>query len=428
MQKKKFSKSKAPNRDDRLPIVANLYKVGLVTDEIGFLLSLSSATIRSDISNIKDETLFEDRPSSKQAIFKRVLYEYAWIMVERMDNRWNNHLELLEIYLSQWLGIDQILLILKALGEKLISIQPDKPENQGYANLLYEIFPQIASMEKRACLNFWRQYLRDIVLKAVKTPSSYEELAEQLAELGCASWRPHIPPAWSARITEIIDGWLLMLEPRQITIVKKYFGLGTTPCTLKVIADQENVTFERIRQVKNDSIKILRGRIDEREISLFLQPSYLVGESFVLTESREKERILNSNITILKIDPKKAARFAKARIERVRDLIARTEKELLIIRGIGKVTTNFVKKELAVYNLEFKKPEKKEAKKKPKTDETLILYRQGLPRKIARKLHKNGIDNIEALSNQSYGHLRLFITEANILIIQEFLAKKGKSL
>ncbi len=61
---------------------------------------------------------------------------------------------------------------------------------------------------------------------------------------------------------------LSMLKERDRQILAKRFGLlGFSPRTLEAIGKEHNLTRERVRQIEKDSIKFLRSKLDEQQLS-----------------------------------------------------------------------------------------------------------------------------------------------------------------
>jgi hypothetical protein len=61
---------------------------------------------------------------------------------------------------------------------------------------------------------------------------------------------------------------LNMLKERDRQILAKRFGLlGFSPRTLEAIGKEHNLTRERVRQIEKDSIKFLRSKLDEEQLS-----------------------------------------------------------------------------------------------------------------------------------------------------------------
>lgn len=51
------------------------------------------------------------------------------------------------------------------------------------------------------------------------------------------------------------------LGPRNHDIIRMYFGIGCTPLTLEQIADRFGVHSERIRQLKEESLNIIKDKV-----------------------------------------------------------------------------------------------------------------------------------------------------------------------
>ena len=262
----------------------------------------------------------------------------------------------MELCLSQWLGIDQIILMLKTLADQLLFIQPDKPENRGYVDLLYELFPQILTNICQTRMNFLQQYFKMIVEKQIPTPRSYNELTEQLAKLACASWRPHIPPAWTEQTTKIIEQWLGKISFEERQFIHKRFGMDTTPMTLRVVGIQcGNITGAAAKHRIIKIIDTLKNLINPRQVQLFLQPSYLVNASVL----NPKKHILDSGIEILELSSATKRRLNKHKILWINDLVQKSESELLRLPRIGRGTIRLIKSALRLHNLALREPLKK---------------------------------------------------------------------
>jgi RNA polymerase primary sigma factor len=54
-------------------------------------------------------------------------------------------------------------------------------------------------------------------------------------------------------------GLLSCLDDREKTIIEDYFGLSGTPRTLEDIGEDFNLTKERVRQIKEKSLRKLRN-------------------------------------------------------------------------------------------------------------------------------------------------------------------------
>ncbi len=416
------NKRHTPDKDDRLPIVANLFRLGLKDREIGFLLSYSLGTIRNDLDDLGGTSSFETRPTRKQSIFKAVFYEYAWIIQEKIADHWNNHLEIIEMYLAQWLGIDQIVLMLQALADQLLSIQPDKPENQGYIDLLYELFPQIYADIQQTRMRFLQQYLKMVAEKQTQTPGSYNDLTEQLASLACASWRPHIPPAWTDQATRIIDQWLEKISFEERQFIHKRFGIKTIPESLEVIGMQwGDITHQAVSHRIKTIISVLRNLIDPQQVQLFLQPSYLVNVPGL--DANPKKHILDSGIGILGLSQAIEIRLIEYGIFLVSDLVQNSESELEEIPKIRSWTIRSIKIALRNHDLALRKPFAR-IKQGTSTDSPFSK----LPGHLAKRLAMHGILNISTLASKTISCLKGIphIGPAKIRILQQFLEEHGR--
>src|SRR3954467_9686032 len=61
---------------------------------------------------------------------------------------------------------------------------------------------------------------------------------------------------------------LSLLKERDRQILAKRFGLlGFSARTLEAIGKEHNLTRERVRQIEKDSIKFLRSKLDEEQLS-----------------------------------------------------------------------------------------------------------------------------------------------------------------
>ncbi len=414
------SAKQSPDKDDRLPIVANLYQLGLKPNEIAFLLFCSNGTIRNDLDDLGGTSSFKTRPTSRQNIFKAIFYEYAWIIQEKIANRWNSHIKIMEMCLAQWLEIDQIILMLQALTDQLLLIQPDKPENQGYIDLLYELFPQIYANIQQTRMHFLRQYFKMVVEKRLRTPRSYNDLTEQLASLACASWRPHIPPAWTDQTTRVIDQWLGKISFEERQLIHKRFGLGTTPMSLKVIGMQYDITYQAAGHRIKMIIAILKNQIDPQQVQLFLQPSYLVSASIL--DADQKKHILDSEIEILRLPLVLERRLKRHGILWVNELVQKSESELEeIFRRLRKLNIQLIKRALRIHGLTLREP-------KTGQGASIDSLFSNLPDYLAKRLVMHDIPDIDTLASETVLYFLGIphIGPKKIEILRKFLEAHGR--
>ncbi len=92
---------------------------------------------------------------------------------------------------------------------------------------------------------------------------------------------------------------LNLLKDRDKQILAKRFGLlGFSPKTLEAIGKEHNLTRERVRQIEKDSMKFLRSKLDQEQLSDAVKTlAHIISDSGKIIKELELIKMLSFDAT-----------------------------------------------------------------------------------------------------------------------------------
>ena len=143
---------------------------------------------------------------------------------------------------------------------------PECPEPQmGYLRLMQKLFPDETRLfgndtplRPTDIVHVWQQFLKFLDQQERNLlPSSHEDLLQDLVSWMIENNRASIMPMWTDDVFQLIECKLCLLGKQQQEVIRKRFGIGCPPKTLRRAAIEMRLTFERVRQVEVSALKLL---------------------------------------------------------------------------------------------------------------------------------------------------------------------------
>lgn len=248
--------------ESRREVVSSLFVHGLTKQDIRRAMNLSEESIRNDLRHIGSVKIFFSRPCGKRASFQSIIQFYAQLVTGMFSDMEEDLKHNLCESIAKWIeeektldflnGVEVAMDILLALGYS--------SETEGYASLLgslfgvkWRVFP--ADLTASARRELWHEYLHDVAEgKIVSIPASRVELKHALAIRHVAVIRAQILPVLSDTACAKIDEQLSTLTPREQQVVRRRFGIGERQKDIQGIADDLDVTPNRVRQLVSHAL------------------------------------------------------------------------------------------------------------------------------------------------------------------------------
>lgn len=257
-------------RRERLPLIQELFALGISASWIAEQTGWSVGTIVKDLRVLGGVKRFTTRPRGK-AIFRTALKRYAELVAaEGLP---------LRDALAQWIGEREILQSLRGMEmvRECLTVPGYPPGREGYVRLVGAVFGGIQirnfQAESSSSSIVWREYLTGVAAGDIPPAASYVDLERDLALRHMAEWRAQIMPIWPDELFLAIDELLAEFSAREQKVLVMRFGLddGVTH-SLQEVAAELDVTRERIRQVEAKALRKLRHPTRSRVIRPFVDP------------------------------------------------------------------------------------------------------------------------------------------------------------
>ena len=154
-------------------------------------------------------------------------------------------------------------------------------------------------------------------------------------------------------VEKYIDEMTKLTSEKEMYILRRRFGINCEPLTLKEIADEFNVSSERIRQIESKAIRKLKHPSRAR-----IGFAILLGEELKPYSKEEKELVIPNDLADLLIEdiPFSIRTYnvlKKSGVNNLQDLV-NLSKDELIHRNIGRRGLIEIEEFLSKYNLGFK--------------------------------------------------------------------------
>jgi|TARA_R110001592_G_scaffold82663_2_gene244778 RNA polymerase primary sigma factor len=124
---------------------------------------------------------------------------------------------------------------------------------------LYKELQKVSSIEEEEEIRkvFNVKHIPQTTSLFTKIDDEGSELIDLIADEDCK--KPDFCPDEEIQLKKELDQVLSILSTREQDIIKRYFGLGGESQTLEAIGEEYSLTKERIRQIKEKSIRKLRN-------------------------------------------------------------------------------------------------------------------------------------------------------------------------
>ncbi len=241
----------------------------------------------------------------------------------------------------------------------------------GYDGLMKRVFGE--NVIHRSVYDLFEDYIKskDITKKLSKTKLTEEFISDVKGRLR----KGYFDIENSDLKKKVVEGVLDTLTEREKNILKLYFGLDNKPMKLDEIGEIYNFTRERIRQIKEKSIRRLWHDHNSKPLKkLYGYSDHEIQDRFTkieidrkveekLREERELERInsnqkkeidLNKNIYDFEFSVRTNNTLRAADIKTINELLNYSESDLLKFRNFGRKSFVEIVEFLDEYGLELK--------------------------------------------------------------------------
>lgn len=333
-------------RSERVTLVAELFGLGLSTDDISTLTLWSRGTILHDLSTLGGENAFPKRPRRKNEVFAAILGRYATLCTVRSTTDVATNADL-RMALAAWLRENEILAMLDGVKLTLRRLQiPAYPmDRQAHAQLLGKICGISLTEPNSADLvatrrDEWGNLLSAIHSGEQKTPDSRDQIDALLARAVLEKERPKIMPMWNEDLFVAVDKLLEILGPHEYAIVMK----GTS-------------------EIPDATIHRLRQEMHRRNLDIFTSPIQMtLGEAFETWDKRRRfmaktgiedlaNPMLLEEVEELGLSIRPANSVRQAGITLIGELVQWTRIRLLQNEHFTRKTVEEIRERLTLYGL-----------------------------------------------------------------------------
>lgn len=253
-------------RRERLPLIQELFALGIPAGWIAERTGWSVGTIVKDLRVLGGVKRFPMRPRGK-AIFRTVLKHYAELVA-------TEELPLRDA-LAQWIGEREVLQSLRGMEmvRERLTVPGYPPGREGYVRLVWAVFGRFEDPDRSPSSNAWPEYLHGVAVGDIPPAASHADLERDLALRYTADWRAEIMPILPDELFPAIDELLAEFSVREQKVLAMRFGLddGVTH-TLEEVAAELDVSRERIRQIEAKALRKLRHPTRSRVMRPFVWP------------------------------------------------------------------------------------------------------------------------------------------------------------
>ncbi|MFA5131216.1 MAG: DNA-directed RNA polymerase subunit alpha C-terminal domain-containing protein [Patescibacteria group bacterium] len=369
--------------DDRLyqenkEALLSLLKMGMPARVIEEYFQISSATVYNYVQRLQNNREFTMAMQATNHAIPRMLALLTHLKIGRSTQPWISltkvDKQILETILDKVLESERIINVLEYAERPLLKFLrfefgPEIPI--GYCDLLNYLNPGISYPDDLA-VKIWRSHLKDLANGTIElhyfpTLKAWQEatINQLLNNLGNLI-RPFILPILPDAIVEKIENiFFPTLPPKEVKLLKKYFGINCEKLSLSQIAAEDGLSSQRVNQKFHAAIRRAKNahRLElilaipltwEKVISLIpVKPN---GNAEPLPPS-EAARLL-----IVDLDLSTRALNCLRAIDDVTylgDLSDFYVDELLNYRNMGKKTVDEIKAVMKKYGVPFRKKNKK---------------------------------------------------------------------
>ena len=260
-------------------------------------------------------------------------------------------LKKLQTVIEQTLQFQRIMEILKISINSiykfsLLEFSPGVPN--GYRDFIRTILG-----ERDRSYNLMNNEDRSILLNYLSSEKDFEigdtidtwfyPLMDNIISEYVHNLRDSIKPTFEINVIDRVEYILSTLYEREAIILKKYFGLSFEESSIEGISNEIDLTFERVRQIKERALR--RCRADERIRFLFNPVPSPQGSSSTLTVTRIES--LDFSVRALNV-------LRDADIKTLEELLQFKKMDLLRFRNMGRRTMTEIEEMLESRNLKFR--------------------------------------------------------------------------
>jgi len=312
-------------------IMTILCNIGLPDNAIYENIPINPATfrkamVRFDIVKPK---------KTKKEVFVSALKEYAKLCSKVTTTDLDNKIKLI---LEEYLGVEEIVKdfeILDKIFKILACPKAGKPDEK-YVRLITYIF-DFMDLKKIFAEDVWKKSLKayaeadeDTLLRSV------DDLKNDFLKKWSDSLRHKVGAIWSeGKATEVVNEVFTTLTKREVLILKKLFGIDYKKYSLVAIANEMNLTRQRVKQIVSKAISKLGGSLELKKLKglYWLNPCLLSEEDnsvdleiFKLDQSIDELGLVLNTQKCLKA----------AKIYLVNEVVQKTTRELLMIKNFNR--------------------------------------------------------------------------------------------
>ena len=267
------------HRRSRLPLIMELYPLGVTPEEIGLGLKTSPSTIHNQLRALEKKKAFTRRPfKDPDARFPLIFRLYAQVKTEKCTKRQLRlRTELIRI-LEIALDLPRIEGYLQALDDTFQRLLVPEYAEDGspfdaapYLRLLDETLMNRPPESRRADL--WGRYLA-YAADDVFVPESLGHLCGYLQNDYIQVCRGKIMPIWHLTFNggAAVHAQLDTLADDEQDVLRRRYGIETKAQTDVEIARDYGVTKTRINQIKNKGLVKLRRKARRRYLEPYVTP------------------------------------------------------------------------------------------------------------------------------------------------------------
>lgn len=336
---------KYKTRDNRLPIVAELYQLHIPIHAIASALKISVPAVGSDLRKLG----LVGHHVAQKDVFSQTLKRYAELKTSKEE-----HSSCLGVVLESQLRVSEIIQFIRGLQEamSILSLPQTQKEHKGYIDLLFRVFPVVRERPPEPSL-FWDAYILGVNRGSVSLPCSRENLLSDIANRCVNQGRTMIAPIWPEYANQVIERVIDTLDDeRQAETIRLYFGLGENqPYSLDKIGQRFGLSRTRVAQIKEKALRRLRHPKRSCHLKHLVAPVNETLDSLRQTGSAEELvtrqiiteetiNLLHLPIEQLELSVRTYNALFSARIKNLGELTQHSETELLKYRNFGRKCLN----------------------------------------------------------------------------------------
>jgi len=371
-------------RKKRLPLVQVLLDLGFYDNWVAGLVGCSISSVQKDRRLLGLPSNKTRLRSRRWLVYQQAFRRYAKLATARRGEVDADLARLREI-LRSWLGVGDLFTVLKNAETviNMLSVPGHTPEQATYLRLLQMIFKEPGPNKEitlKTPYDFWRAYLGLVVSGEIMVPQTQQSMEVEVLGRYLAESRSRLFPVWPTgaveMIKEILKEALKSLPPRWEYFIRRYFGIDRESYTYTQIAEDENISVERARQVifracrrlsYSTRVKCLKPLMcsaqelleNEMRRAIEAQQPQMVPvvhgttieyERVCVPEVRVSEMLARS-VEEFELSVRSANCMKNGNIQTIGELVQTAEADLLKIKNFGRKSLKEIKEVLAELGL-----------------------------------------------------------------------------